>query len=259
MQPAIRSPLALTLLFALAACATDSRPAGAPALRTELKLTVRAEQIDAARAVFGLDDARATRTEVCFYDTPTLELYEAGLVLRSRKVEDGGDDVTTKLRPLARSAVAASWFRLEGFEAEEDRTGTTSVESCSFTERRAARVIDEVAAGARGIESLFSAEQRAFVREYARVAPDWRRLRVLGPVLARTWKLDLSELDHRLSAELWTLPDGQQLLELSTRAAAADADATAAALEAALRSRGLEPNGEQGTKTRVALEALAAS
>jgi hypothetical protein len=257
---ALRRWPAPSMLFVLAAC---SAAAGgyadaddATAISTEVKVTIRGDQVAAARELLGLADADAKRFEVSFYDTSALELLEAGLILRSRKVHDGGDDVTIKVRPLPRSAVAAHWFQLEGFKAEADRSGPRSVESCSFTVPRSARAIDEVTRGERTIESLFSESQREFARTYSPVAPDWGRLRVIGPMEAQTWKFRLPELETRISAELWTLPDGRQLLELSSRVQQPEADAAAAALDAALRARGLDASDVQETKTKTVLETL---
>jgi len=267
--------LALALLFAACSDTAGSRSAGAASeahradasaaaaadakpLMTELKFAIRADQLAAARALFGLKDPGDTRLQVTFYDTPALELHQAGLILRSRKFKGSGDDVTVKLRPLARAEVAASWFALDGFKCEEDRTGTVSMESCSFSVDRSARDLDDVARGKRGIESLFSRQQRDFIRAYASITPDWSRLKVLGPIAAKEWDFSVPELDVALSAELWTLPDGSELLEFSTKVPRSLADATAAAFEAALASRGLDPTDSPKSKTLSALEVLAA-
>src|SRR5262245_32592420 len=252
-------------MLLLVACGAALRPTagsgavipGGSALETELKRTVRSDEIAKARAALGLDDARAERVEVCFYDTPALELFESGLVLRSRVAHGDDDDVTVKLRPLAPSAVAASWFDVDGFKCEEDRSGKTSVPSCSLTVSRSAKAIDAVQHGTGRIASLLSEEQCRLVREYARVQPDWDRLQALGPLDAKDWKVELPGLHGKVSAELWTLPGGQQMLEVSTKVPHAEADAAAAALDAALAAHGLDASGVQETKTRAALEAFA--
>jgi hypothetical protein len=253
------------LLLALGACGAAPQPtsgsgaaspAGSP-MKTELKRSVRADQIATARAALGLDDAQSVRVAICFYDTPALELFQSGLVLRSRVARGDDDDVTVKLRPLAPSAVAASWFDEDGFKCEEDRSGEASVFSCSLTVSRSARSIESVQKGTARIASLFSEAQCRLVRDYAKVQPDWEHLHVLGPLDAQTWDVDLPGLDHELSAELWTLPGGQQMLEVSTKVPHTEAEATAAALDAALAARGLDPSGVQDTKTHAALQAFA--
>jgi hypothetical protein len=254
----IRPRLVLAISLALVACRGASEPrAGATAERTELKRTVRADQVDAARASFGLADESAKRLGVTFYDTPALELFASGLVLRSRAVEGGADDATVKIRPLAGSAVAEEWLRLDGFKCEEDRTGSQSVESCSLTAKQSARAIEAVARGESSVAVLFTERQLAFVKAYARAAPDWGRLKALGPIPSKTWELRLPELESKLSAELWTLPDGRALLEISTKVPRAESDRAAAALDAALRARGLSTSGADETKTRAALECFA--
>ena len=231
-------------------------PGGSP-LETELKRTVRPDEIAKARAALGLDDAGAERVEVCFYDTSALQLFESGLVLRTRVAHGDDDDVTVKLRPLAPSAVAASWFDVDGFKCEEDRSGKESVPSCSLTVSRSAKAIDAVQHGKGPIASLLSEEQCRLVRDYAKVQPEWDSLEALGPLDAKTWDIELAGLDGKVSAELWTLPGGQQMLEVSTKVPQGEADAAAAALDAALAAQGLDASGAQETKTRAALQAFA--
>lgn len=229
--------------------------ADAESIQVELKVMIGADQVDLACKLFGLADAPAKRSDVTFYDTPTFELSEAGLILRSRKVNDGGDDATVKMRPLARSAVAANWFELAGFKCEEDRTGSKSVESCSITVKRSGRDIEDVTRGKRPIESLFSERQREFASTYSSVAPDWTRVVVIGPIATKEWKFGLPELQVQLTAEMWTLP-GERLLEISTKVPRREADSSADALDAALSSRGLQKSSTATTKTRAALESL---
>jgi hypothetical protein len=260
----LRISLVMMLPLALGACGATPRhvagsgavAAGGTPIETELKRTVRPDQIATARKLFGLDDSEAKRVAVCFYDTPGLELYQSGLILRSRH-GDGDDDVTVKLRPLAPSAVAASWFAEDGFKCEEDRSGHSAAASCSFTVSRSKRTIEAVQHGTASVASLFSEEQCRFVRDYASVKPDWEHLVALGPLDAETWDFELPGLEPELSAELWTLPGGRQMLEVSTKVPQSEADATAAALDAALEARGLDTSGVQETKTRAALEAFA--
>jgi hypothetical protein len=162
-----------------------------------------------------------------------------------------------KIRPLAGSAVAAEWFRLDGFKCEEDRTGSKSVESCSLTSKQSARAIEAVARGESGVAALFTERQLEFVKAYARAAPDWGRVKALGPIPSKTWELRLPDVESKLSAELWTLPDGRELLEISTKVPKASADGAATALDAALRSRGFDTSTAEETKTRAALECFA--
>src|SRR4051812_6903061 len=58
----------------------------------EIKITVRADQIDRSSSLFHLESDRGERRTVYFYDTPALALFDRGTILRARKIKDGADD-----------------------------------------------------------------------------------------------------------------------------------------------------------------------
>jgi hypothetical protein len=60
-------------------------------------------------------------------------------------------------------------------------------------------------------------------------------------------------------AELWFLPDGSRILELSTKCTPAEAFQAAAEAKVFLARHGLDLGAPQETKTRSALAALAAA
>jgi hypothetical protein len=262
----------LSLCLLLAACAAedtdvlDVQPGVEPLAdgkadsaqrMTELKVTVRSDQVPMALARFKLTDDKAEQRTIYFYDTAALDLFAEGLILRARKVKDRDDDSTVKLRPLRAADVSRRWLSLPGWKCEVDRTGSRSVESCSLTTVQDTGEIDDVAAGQRALVKLFSSEQELFASTYSETPPDWSRLEVLGPIPAQAWRVSVRGLGPRLSAERWTLPDGRVLLELSTKVPEADADATQAVLVGLLASRGLDTSTQQETKTRLALESYA--
>ena len=71
-------------------------------------------------------------------------------------------------------------------------------------------------------------------------------------------KIRPPELNRRIVAELWFYPDGSRILELSAKAAPAEAFQATAELRAFLAAKGLDVSGEQQTKTKTALEFFAA-
>ena len=71
-------------------------------------------------------------------------------------------------------------------------------------------------------------------------------------------KFSPTEYDGRLVAELWLYPDGSRILELSTKAATADAFEVATRTRRFLEQRGVSLTGEQQTKTKTALEYFSA-
>jgi hypothetical protein len=223
----------------------DGRGGGA---RVELKLTVADPLV--ARHALGLDDDQAQARRVWFHDDLELSRFRAGIILRDREIDGESDDVTVKLRPLDAEGVAEDWLRLSGFKCEVDRGPTSSVSSCSLT-----RVIVEQQLPG----ELFDQAQRDFLAAHATLADALVGLRTLGPVPTRVWKLTTAELDGKLTVESWRLPDGRELVEVSQKVDAADADAGLAALTTWLEQRGVAVGATSETKTRAALEALVAS
>jgi hypothetical protein len=130
--------------------------------------------------------------------------------------------------------------------------------SCSLTVEQDQGEIDDVADGDRSVDKLFSAEQEALVSAYANVDFAWSELAVLGPVEAWVWELEHEDIASGLTVELWVLPDGTEILEVSTRTSASKAEATATKLNALLEDMGLDTSSDQETKTRAALDYFAA-
>lgn len=230
---------------------------GSAAGGAELKVTIAPGAIDATRDLLGLDADDGERREVWFYDTPALDGFAAGLVLRARKVIDDDDDSTVKLRPLGVDEVAATWPGTAGFKCETDATPTRSVSSCSLTVAQDQGEIDAVADGDRAIDRLFSSAQERLLVEQA---PDvsWGALVALGPTDVVVWKIEGGSLPAPMTAEWWRLPAGD-LLELSIKVPEDEVAAGFDALLGWLDARGLALDGTQETKTRRALEEHAAA
>jgi hypothetical protein len=263
MRRALRLLLTLTI-----GCGTSQHiaslafaaPPPTPALKSpgvenaEIKVTVRADQIGLAMSRFALDKKHAERRWVTFYDTRALDLFSIGVILRTRKVQDGKDDSTAKLRPIDPSKVAPSWFGKSGFKCEEDWSGTTATPACSFSDDQDKGEIDDVAAGKRGIDKLYSADQERFIATYATRAPDYAHLAVLGPVDAWVWSSRPADYSEKLTSERWELPDGSAILELSIRVPLATATAAQRTFLSYLAGKGLDTSSREDSKTRAALE-----
>lgn len=224
--------------------------------QVEIKVTLPAAQVKKALAAFDLSEKKATTRSVTFYDDADLDLFEAGLVLRSRKVKNGPDDSTAKVRPLEAGDVDESWFDVEGWKCEEDRVGSKRVASCSLTARQDEGEIDDVADGDRDLWKLFSENQELFAMSYG-VEFEWEDLYALGPTDTRVWKIEIKSFAHELTFERWFLPDGE-LLEVSCKVSPAEAAKAQVELTALLQKKGLVTAETQETKTRRALEAYAA-
>lgn len=211
---------------------------------------------DHARAVstLSLTPKKASQRSIYFYDEPSLALFDAGLILRARKVKDGADDSTVKMRPLVAADVDSSWFKLPGWKCEADVTAQKTIASCSLSVTQDQGEIDDVATNKRTIDKLFSGDQEDFASGYSEKAPVWSKLRVLGPVASEVWKVSSSKLSVPLTVERWTLPDGTVLLEVSVKTTTKKTASVQAELDTFLAKKKLGVDTAGETKTRAVLE-----
>lgn len=266
----MRSRIWLGLVTALVACgnqvALEVGPgeaddgggkADAASGRAELKITIDPGYIQRARSRLSLVNAQSQERLIWFYDTPSLELFEAGVILRAREIDGDADDSTVKLRPFELDDLEPQFRVLDGLKCELDRLPAAATPSCSLKVEQDKGEIAEVGRGDRAIDKLFSSEQEALFAAYgpplaiSTLAP-------LGPIRARVWTLATSALMDDVTAELWYMPDGSQTLELSMKVDDGDAELGMAELIDFVEDRGLALDTEQESKTRRALEALAA-
>jgi hypothetical protein len=224
----------------------------------ELKLTVpESGHYEAARSL-GMDSLDAEIRQVYFFDTPALDLNDAGVVMRARRVQRKGGDSVVKLRPVVPGELPEKLRSDAGFTVELDAMPGGYV--CSGTLKRRVENADvrEAVTGGGPVEALFSKRQRAFLAEHAPEGLVIEDLSVLGPILVLKLKFAPEDFGRRLVAELWTYPDGSRVLELSTKCAPGEAFQAAAESRAFLSGRGVDLAGGQETKTRKALEFFAA-
>jgi hypothetical protein len=235
----------------------DSFDAATEATRgVEIKITVLGDQEMKAVRLFELDRSRAETRKIFFFDTPQLRLFKSGIILRARLVTNGADDSTVKFRPVDPASVGPEWKEEAGFKLEADAVGTRVVRSASLSCVQQRREIKDVAAGRRPLNKLFSSEQERFLATFAPMQVKFDQLKVLGPIEALVWKFRVKELKHEVTAEEWHLPDGIDLLELSIKVDRDKARVAQGQFERFLREVGIDHEGAQTAKTRVALEHL---
>ena len=114
--------------------------------------------------------------------------------------------------------------------------------------------VRQVAAGERPVRKLFSKQQRAFYQAHAPDGLGLDDLTVLGPITVFKLKFLPRGLRRRMVAEVWLYPDGERILELSTKCLPSEGFQVAAEARAFLSDQGVDLYGEQQTKTRTALE-----
>jgi hypothetical protein len=219
----------------------------------ELKLTV---PVDAHRATIRglpLDPVEAEPRQVFFFDTPKLDLNEAGIVIRARRFAGGAGDTVIKLRPVVPSKLPPSLRRSGSCKVELDAMPGGFVCSASFKGRCTGEEIRAAVEGEMPLSKLFSKEQRAFYRRVAPKSPDLDKLVVLGPTFALRSRFYAKRLDRNITAVYWLFPDNTAVVELSVKAEPREAFKIASEFRAYLVKRGIDTMGEQQTKTATAL------
>jgi hypothetical protein len=223
----------------------------------EFKITIAQNQAATVLELLHLSPDKAKREHIRFYDTPQLALYNRGVVLRTRKVHNGADDSTVKLRPVDASRIAPQWFTHPGFKVETDQVDDQGMPSASLTLELERNKIDKADEGKHGLGSLFTQEQERLVSELSKELIDFGTLSILGPTEAHKWKVTPKQGPGPLAIEQWTLPDGRKLLEVSIRAAQPQSKEAAKALSAFLDGHGIQRSTAQETKTQAALHYFA--
>jgi hypothetical protein len=220
----------------------------------ELKLTVlEGSRAEVARAL-GFDPIDAQIRQVFFFDTPDLDLNQAGLVVRARRRQNDTGDTVVKIRPVDPASLPADLRADPEFGVEVDAMPGGYVCSASFKGSADNARIKEVAHGEGQTRKLFSKRQRAFFSERAPDGIALDDLEILGPIPTMRVKTRADGFDRPMVGELWLYPDGSQVVELSTKVAPSEAFQAALEWRAYLESAGVDISGEQQTKTKTALE-----
>jgi len=220
----------------------------------ELKLTVPLAEQRSAVSSLGMDPLDAQIRQVFFFDTPHLDLNQAGLVVRARRVQGRGDDSVVKLRPVVPTELPSHLRASPNLVVEVDAMPGGYV--CSATMKRSMESgsVKPILDKGGSIRALFSKEQRHFFAEHSPHGTELDDLTVLGPIFVLKLKFKPRGYEGKMVAELWLYPDDSRILELSTKCKPKKALEVAVETRAFLASRGVDLGGEQQTKTKTALD-----
>ena len=226
--------------------------AGAEAI--EIKATIPDRQIKQALARFGLTASNDEERYIYFFDTPRLDLLDAGIIARARRVVGDAHDSTVKFRPIDPKVIGPKWRKYRDFKIEADASETSLVKSASFSMPVAKGHIKRVAAGKKSIATIFAEEQEDFLAKVGGHKIDFSRLVVLGPLMAQRWRIVDPGCPWPIIAELWTRADGKRMMELSIKAPVLLAAVAVGGFRAFLEEVGAERDKSQQAKTRWALD-----
>jgi hypothetical protein len=224
----------------------------------ELKLSIPATGHRATIKSLKLDPVEAQPRQALFFDTPNLDLFKAGVVVRARRIQGGRGDTVVKLRPVDPEKIDPELRRSASFKVELDAMPGGFVCSASFKGVCTGKEVLEVTAGDMPLSSLFSKGQRAFYAAHAPAGITMDSLVTLGPVFLLKSKHQPKDFDRSVTVEMWLYPDGSRILEVSTKCLPEEAFQAAAEFKGYLARCGIDLGGVQEPKTRSALEFFSA-
>jgi hypothetical protein len=221
----------------------------------EIKLSVPMSGHRATIMGIGLDPVEAQPRQVYFFDTRDLDLNRAGLIVRARRIQGGRADTVVKLRPVDPAMIDAELKRSDSFKIELDvMPDGYFVCSASYKGVATGQEVLDVTAGTMSIRSLFSKEQRAFYDAHAPEGVEMKSLLTLGPTFLLKAKHQPKDFKRGITVELWLLPDGKHVLEISTKCQPDEGFQVGTEFRAYLEDRGINVDEAQETKTKAALE-----
>ena len=224
----------------------------------ELKLSVPAAGHRAAIKKLKLDPVEAQPRQAFFFDTPNLDLFKAGVVVRARRIQGGHGDTVVKLRPVDPDEIDRDLRRSASFKIELDMMPGGFVCSASFKGLCTNKEVLDATAAEEPLSGLFSKGQRAFYTAHAPAGITLDSLVTLGPVFLLKAKHQPKDYDRGVTIEMWLYPDGSRILEISTKCLPAEAFQAVAEFKAYLVGCGIPISGGQEPKTRSALEFFSA-
>jgi hypothetical protein len=220
----------------------------------ELKLSIPAAGHRATIKSLKLDPVEAQPRQVFFFDTPNLDLFKAGVVVRARRIQGGRADTVVKLRPVEPDKIDPELRRSASFKIELDLMPGGFVCSASFKGVSTGKEVLDMVAGETPLSSLFSKGQRAYYAAHAPASIPLDSLTTLGPIFLLKSKHLPKDFDRGVTVELWLYPDGSRILEISTKGMPEEVFQAAGEFKAYLARCGIALSGAQEPKTRSALE-----
>jgi hypothetical protein len=163
-----------------------------------------------------------------------------------------------KLRPVVPEELPEDVRHSASLKVEVDAMPGHYVCSASMKGRATNENVRAVVGGKGRIRKLFSKEQRAYYTAHAPEGLALDDLRVLGPIFVLKLVTVPEEFPRKFTVEMWLLPDGSRILELSTKCLPDEAFQVGVESRAYLEGLGLDLSAEPQTKTKTALELLSA-
>jgi hypothetical protein len=219
----------------------------------ELKLTIPANVHRTTVRALGLDPVESEPRQVFFFDTQSLALNKAGIIVRARRIRGGTADTVVKMRPVVPAELPDDFKRSEACKVELDILPGGFVCSASVKGDCSGEEVNDVVTGGRALSKTLSKEQRAFFKKHGPKGVDLNGLTALGPTFVLRSRKHIKRLDRKVTAEMWLYPDNTRVLELSIKSTPDELFHVAGEFRAYLAQHGIDTTGFQETKTANAL------
>jgi hypothetical protein len=221
----------------------------------EMKVTIPFDNRDILRKI-GFDPVEAEARQIYFFDTPDLQLNQAGLIVRARRRAGGRGDTVVKMRPVHPPMVDPKLFGAKLFKVEVDVLHGGYVCSASAKGKCTAKDVYDVTEAKKPLKSIFTREQQEYFQGNAPPFLKMSQLVALGPVFMLCMKCQPDDFDREMTVELWLYTDGTRTLELSTKGTPDEAFELGMKFRDFLGKAKLMREAEAATKTSTALKLL---
>ena len=190
--------------------------------------------------------------EAWYFDAPGLAHHRRGIVFRLR-LTDRAPDLTMKVADQDCTRLAPELLPHGEGKCEYDLHGADFKGAVSLSRDLDERAVRGLLDGTLPLAAALSDAQIRYLREVLAAWPLASGVARLGPVQIR----DYRPADRRFVVEVWQLPSGGRYVEISQKAAYADAVGRRAALEAELAKAGVAVCPDQSSQAGSKLRALA--
>jgi uncharacterized protein YjbK len=221
---------------------------------SEVKVAIDSNSIIPLLKSLKLNSKISERLNIYFLDTPKLQLYQKGIVLRFREFNKT-TDFTIKSRPGNVDIFSDNWWKEKNFKCEADTLLKKSVTSCSLNTELDNNKYLDVKLGLTLVESLLDLQQEHFLSLIESHRLPFSRLKFIGPITAYRWTVENVQPNlPKVNFELWILSNGTRFLEVSSKTKISETATIQKLLLNFVRSHGARVNIDADNKTKTAIE-----
>ncbi|EAW34613.1 hypothetical protein [Lyngbya sp. PCC 8106] len=221
--------------------------------QVEVKVFFDPSQFPVLANRFHLHDQANFKRFSCFFDTQTLHLFRAGVILRIRLHRDAKDSLTLKLRNFDSRLIHPEFYTQSRFRLKINRTGAHQTQIAKVETRTSNGRLKRVVQGKKKIQQALNPVQKQLFRQYMGSVELLDQLTLYRMVEAEIWKWSDQTFPYRLTLERWFLPSQKPLLELSIKVAPPKAEVAQRRLHQWLERQGIMYDLSRYSKTAICL------